>query len=1258
MLLRSPSVVRRLVCAAVVFVVASKPAGAAMPKVPDGFKIRLVAAVPAVQFPCQVATAPDGSLFVGEDPMDQVGPANQPIDRILLFREGKEPVVFAEKLNAIFGMVWHDGALYVMNMPHLTVLRDRDGDGRADERKELFKDLGVPAGSPNDFNDHIVSGLKIGIDGYLYISVGDKGVPKATGPDGRTAQVVGGGTLRCRLDGTGLEVFSTGTRNHLEPNLDDRDNLFTYDNTDDGLGWWTRVTHHVDGGYYGYPYDYHKRTDRILPRMAEYGGGSPCGGVYYGEDAWPEKYRGRLFWAEWGKRSVQAFRIVPDGATFKVADVIDFVQPGDVESFRPLDLALSPDGRTLYVADWSMGGWNNKTEKLGRVYAVTYEGSAAVKTKPRGTDADPIEAQIKQLDHPSYHERRRAQTALVRRGKIALGPAVAALANPKTDPVARRHLVWVIDAIAGGMPEATLPLTDVLKSPVADVRGQAARALGERTAPIAEGALVELLNDREPAVRLQAVIALGRIGDHNAVPALLPVLADKTAFVAFSARQALRRIDDWQAAARGLDSPEPKVREGVLLAMEEVYDTEALRQLTRFAESAKRPVDERIKAVQFLAEVHRKPPPWDGKWWGTQPAAGMPPAKTIAWEGTPRVLAAARQLLRDPAARIRIAAIDALAEAKDQESRATIRSRFDDESDAEVRRAIVLALGKLEDRTSLDLMIAAFRDPRTPEPVRDASLEAVEMIGTDKATKALGELLTRKSLPPDRQTRVIAVLGRFEDLAAVPPLLGMLKAPQPPVRAAAVDALVAIVQGKGPGGRRSRPRAGDRERQSARADVSRGVRSHLTEPDVSVRHRAMAGVAALRDREAIPVLLAAAEAPDTRFEAAMALAAVPDIRGLQVYLRGLAERNTDLRGASAAAIASIRDEAAPVLDQLARRNELPPSLVHELRAIYAGLAPINSWRVVGPFPINADPGICAGKPAEPSASYEGKDGRRVSWRTVELADKRGQVDLGRTYSYDDDLAAYGYAEVESPSARTAQMAIGSDDTLTVWLNGREVYRFSDRRGFDHEQARFDVHLRKGINRVLIHCGNRGGPWQFALAVTAPADFAFLKAPSGAAFNPETYRAAAMKSGGDPGRGRRLFADLKGLACIKCHAVGKEGGNVGPELGSIGSKYPRDEIIASVLYPSAKISSGYEPEALALSDGRVVTGIVRNETGDAVEIQDADAKLLKVAKDDIEARKRSDVSLMPTGLAQGISPKDFADLIAYLEGLKNVDVNTK
>src|SRR5436305_8608572 len=157
---RRPAAVSRLAALLGLMLLSAGSVRAALPKVPEGFRICLVAAVPAVQYPCQVATAPDGSLFVGEDPMDQVGPPDRPIDRILRFREGKAPVVFADRLCAIFGMAWHDGALYVMNMPRLTVLRDRNGDGKADERTELFQDLGVAAGSPNNFNDHIVSGLK------------------------------------------------------------------------------------------------------------------------------------------------------------------------------------------------------------------------------------------------------------------------------------------------------------------------------------------------------------------------------------------------------------------------------------------------------------------------------------------------------------------------------------------------------------------------------------------------------------------------------------------------------------------------------------------------------------------------------------------------------------------------------------------------------------------------------------------------------------------------------------------------------------------------------------------------------------------------------------------------------------------------------------------------------------------------------------------------------------------------------------------
>ena len=487
------------------------------------------------------------------------------------------------------------------------------------------------------------------------------------------------------------------------------------------------------------------------------------------------------------------------------------------------------------------------------------------------------------------------------------------------------------------------------------------------------------------------------------MPALLPVLADSDVFVAFSARRALRRIDDWRAAALGLDSSDPKVREGMLLAMEQQYDVAALDTLIAFAESPRRPIDERIKAVRFLAEVHRKAPPWDGKWWGTQPAKREPPARTIAWEGTPKVLDAARRLLLDPSGRIRIAAIDALAEAKDQDSRALIRSQFGGEKDADVRRAIAGALGKLGDRDALDMLIAAFRDPRTEPPVRSATIEAVEAIGSEKAVKSLGDLIAGRTLPADLRLRAIAALGHLEDPAAVAPLLTTLKAPEPVVRAAGVNALLAIAEARRSEDTRRRPRrSGPPARTSQRNDVARAVRPLLTDADVSVRHRAIAVARSLEDREAIPGLLAAADTPDSRFEAAMALAAVPDVRALSVYLRGLADKNTGLREASAAAIG--RDPRPGGAG--ARPARRPP---RALAVALAGAAedlrrPHADQFVAGrrPVPDRRRSGDQAGCPDRPEGQLRTRGRQACDMADRQPADARGHVNLRRIYTDRDD----------------------------------------------------------------------------------------------------------------------------------------------------------------------------------------------------------------------------------------------------------------
>src|SRR5688572_5268450 len=142
------------------------------PQLPPGFVAELVVAHPVVKWPSAVHVREDGALLVGEDPMDMPGPSDQPIDKLWLLRIAADgtwtKTLFCDRLFAVMGIQEIDDAIYVMNMPHLTVLRDRDGDGIAEERKELLTDLGPPApGWPGGFNDHIVTGLRLGMDGWL-----------------------------------------------------------------------------------------------------------------------------------------------------------------------------------------------------------------------------------------------------------------------------------------------------------------------------------------------------------------------------------------------------------------------------------------------------------------------------------------------------------------------------------------------------------------------------------------------------------------------------------------------------------------------------------------------------------------------------------------------------------------------------------------------------------------------------------------------------------------------------------------------------------------------------------------------------------------------------------------------------------------------------------------------------------------------------------------------------------------------------------
>ena len=176
----------------------------------------------------------------------------------------------------------------------------------------------------------------------------------------------------------------------------------------------------------------------------------------------------------------------------------------------------------------------------------------------------------------------------------------------------------------------------------------------------------------------------------------------------------------------------------------------------------------------------------------------------------------------------------------------------------------------------------------------------------------------------------------------------------------------------------------------------------------------------------------------------------------------------------------------------------------------------------------------------------------------------------------------------------------------------------------------------------------------ALALTA---FDGPGPQSGPAAERDAYARHAVSNLGDAARGRAVFDDAQRAGCARCHRVRGRGGEVGPDLSSIGGKYARDHLIESVLEPSRQIVEGYRSTILALDDGRVLTGLIKAETADRLTLVDADAREQTVAKSDIAGRKFADVSIMPEGLASRLTRAQFADLIAYMESLRDADQPT-
>jgi putative membrane-bound dehydrogenase-like protein len=607
-------------------------------KVPEGFSATVFAAPPAVTYPVFVAAAPEGTVYVSSDGNGSLGrdPHRGRVLRLRdLDRDGRadEVKLFVSDIDSPRGLVWDQDRLYLLHPPHLSAFVDANGDGVSDEQRVLVKNIAFdlkqrPA-------DHTSNGVTLGIDGWLYMAIGDFGFMEAEGTDGRKLQLRGGGVARVRTDGTGLELVTRGTRNILEVSVDPQLNGFARDNTNDGGGWDIRLHHFTGLDHHGYPSLFRNFPEDARTPLDIYGGGSGCGGLYLDEPGFPEGYGNALYTADWGRQWVYRHRMAAKGATF-TADQAEFVSVT-----RVTDLDVDASSR-LYVASWKGATFNYAGEEVGYLVQVAPAGYQA-ETLP---DFDRLATAelVAQLASPSHRRRLAAQRVLVRKGldEAAAKEVFSLAVDSKRSLNVRVAALFTLKQTLGAASHPQL--VQLAADPA--VREHVLKALTDRLdqlSGVPANLLAEATRDSLPRVRRQAAESIARLGNRELAAAVVPLLVDSDPIVAHSSLYALIALQADQACLAALDDTNlpAAARDGAMRVLGQIPKKSVVESLA--AKLAQQPDAARRMAIETaLCRLYLREGEWKGDSWGTRPDTTGPNYQGETWEGSEPAVAALR----------------------------------------------------------------------------------------------------------------------------------------------------------------------------------------------------------------------------------------------------------------------------------------------------------------------------------------------------------------------------------------------------------------------------------------------------------------------------------------------------------------------------------------------------------------------------------------------------------------------------------------
>jgi putative heme-binding domain-containing protein len=138
------------------------------------------------------------------------------------------------------------------------------------------------------------------------------------------------------------------------------------------------------------------------------------------------------------------------------------------------------------------------------------------------------------------------------------------------------------------------------------------------------------------------------------------------------------------------------------------------------------------------------------------------------------------------------------------------------------------------------------------------------------------------------------------------------------------------------------------------------------------------------------------------------------------------------------------------------------------------------------------------------------------------------------------------------------------------------------------------------------------------------------------------------------QGKAMFASVQ---CASCHAMAGEGGNIGPDLTQLGTRFSTNDMLEHIMEPNKYVSDQYAATVFTMKDGSSIVGRLINENEQKYSISQnpfAPDALRDIPKKDVVNTKLSRISIMMPGLINRLNGEELKDLMAYLMSGGNKD----